>query len=59
MTFKDFLKLTEQGTVGGPLGGPKASGALGMNLVALPKPQIGPTQLIVKKNLNKKNSINK
>lgn len=59
MTFKDFLKLLEQGTVGGPLGGPRASGALGMNLVALPKPQIGPVQPIIKKNIKKKNSINK
>lgn len=29
MNFKQFL---EQGTVGGPFGGPRASGALGMNI---------------------------
>ena len=34
MTFREFLRWTEQGTVGlNPLGGPTASGALGMNPV--------------------------
>jgi hypothetical protein len=34
MNFREFLELTEQGTVGlNPLGGPTASGMLGMNPV--------------------------
>lgn len=50
MTFREFLKLSEQGTVGlNPLGGPTASGALGMNPVgakavrpALPASEFSP-----------------
>lgn len=39
MTFRDFY---EQGTVGGPMGGPNASGALGMSPVGSVKPQLRP-----------------
>lgn len=53
LEFKEFIKICEQGTVGGPLGGPGASGALGMSLVSLPKPQIKPVSLIDKKKIKK------
>lgn len=41
MTFREFLKINEVGTVGGPMGGPQASGALGMNVGPS---SVGPTK---------------
>lgn len=38
MDFKEFLQISEQGTVGGPMGGPGASGRLGQSPVAAEKP---------------------
>ena len=38
MTFREFIHMTEQGTVGGPQGGPGASGMLGMNPVGSVNP---------------------
>jgi hypothetical protein len=38
INFKEFLKLSEQGTVGGIMGGPTASGRLGQSQYTPEKP---------------------